>query len=308
MLFILVMDVLNSLFTKAGELELLQPLSRRNLGQRISLYTDDVAMSIRPVEEEMGLTLEILHKFGEASGLHCNLQKSCVIPIRCEPSHMEMVSSTLPCTPAAFPCTYLGLLVSIKQFRKAELLLWIERIGDKLPAWKASLMNMAGRVTWVRFVLSAIPIYVLIAIKVPKWFIRSIDKIRRAFMWKGQKQVNGGSCLVGWDKVQRPLDYGGLGILNLEFMGWALQIRWLWLKTTDPNRAWAGLDIQVHPNATAMFNIGMETRVGDGSSTLSWSDRWLMGCSLQEITPAVVAAVPQNTRKCRTVAESLTSS
>ena len=85
-------------------------------------------------------------------------------------------------------------------------------------------MNMAGRVTWVRFVLSAIPIYVLIAIKVPKWFIRSIDKLRRAFTWKGQKQVNRGSCLVAWDKKQQPLDYGGLGILNMEFMGWALQI------------------------------------------------------------------------------------
>ena len=131
----------------------------------------------------MGLPMEILHNFGEASGLHCNLQKSCVVPIRCEPSHLEMVSSTLPCTPAAFPCTYLGLPVSNKQFTKAELLSWIERIGDKLSAWKASLMNMAARVTWVRFVLSAIPIYVFIAIKVPKWFIRSINKLRRAFTW-----------------------------------------------------------------------------------------------------------------------------
>ena len=75
MLFISVMDVLNSLYTKAGELELLQPLSRRNPGQRISLYADDVALFIRSVEEEMGLTMEILHKFGEAPGLHCNLQK-----------------------------------------------------------------------------------------------------------------------------------------------------------------------------------------------------------------------------------------
>jgi len=111
-----------------------------------------------------------------------------------------------------------------KQFSKAELLSWIERVGDKLPAWKASLMNMAGRVTWVRFVLSTILNYLLIAIKVPKWFIRSIHKFRRAFTWQGQKQVNGGSCLVAWDKMQQPLDYGGLGILNMEFMGWALQI------------------------------------------------------------------------------------
>jgi hypothetical protein len=30
----------------------------------------------------------------------------------------------------------------------------------------------------VRFVLSAIPIYLLVAIKIPKWVIKSIDKIR----------------------------------------------------------------------------------------------------------------------------------
>jgi hypothetical protein len=93
---------------------------------------------------------------------------------------------------------------------------WIEKIGNKLPGWKATLMNMVGRTTWARFVISAIPIYVLIAIKVPKWFIKAIDKIRRAFVWKGRQQVNGGTCLVAWDKVQRPLDLGGQGILNLE--------------------------------------------------------------------------------------------
>jgi hypothetical protein len=39
-------------------------------------------------------------------------------------------------------------------------------------------MNMVGRVAWVCFVLSAIPIFVLIAMKVPKWFIKAINKLR----------------------------------------------------------------------------------------------------------------------------------
>jgi hypothetical protein len=47
----------------------------------------------------------------------------------------------------------------------------------------------------VKFVLSAIPIYLLIAINIPKWVIKSIDKIRWGFLWKGRKEVNGGSCL-----------------------------------------------------------------------------------------------------------------
>jgi hypothetical protein len=63
---------------------LLQPLARRNQGQRISLYADDVALFIRSVENEMNLTMNILACFGEASGLQTDMQKSCVIPIRCE--------------------------------------------------------------------------------------------------------------------------------------------------------------------------------------------------------------------------------
>jgi hypothetical protein len=56
--FVLTMDVLNSLFCKAGELGLLPPLAQRNHGQRVSLYMDDVALFIKLVEEDMILTLK----------------------------------------------------------------------------------------------------------------------------------------------------------------------------------------------------------------------------------------------------------
>jgi hypothetical protein len=32
---------------------------------------------------------------------------------------------------------------------------------------------------------------------------------------------------VAWERVQRPLEFGGLGVNNLKIMGWALSIRWL---------------------------------------------------------------------------------
>lgn len=69
MLFILVMDILCAMVKKASEEELLQPLVTRALQQRISLYADDVVIFLRPAAEDIGVTLDILQLFGEASGL-----------------------------------------------------------------------------------------------------------------------------------------------------------------------------------------------------------------------------------------------
>jgi hypothetical protein len=147
MLFVLAMDVLNSLFCKGGELGLLQPMAQRNHGQRVSLYVDDVTLFIKPVEEDMILTREILQTFGEASGLKTNFQKSCVILIHCEEVVLTTISGTLHCTLAAFPCTYLGLPISNKKLCKADLMAWVDKVGDRLPGWKVGLMNLAGRAT-----------------------------------------------------------------------------------------------------------------------------------------------------------------
>jgi hypothetical protein len=54
-----------------------------------------------------------------------------------------------------------------------------------------------------------------------------------------------------------------------------------------------------------MFKIAMESRVGNGVSTLFWSDRWLLGCSLVDLAPSVLAAVPSKVQQQRTVAQAL---
>jgi hypothetical protein len=92
------------------------------------------------------------------------------------------------------------------------------------------MLTPAGRLTLVKSVLTAIPIYHLITLQCPKWVFKAIDKIRRSFLWKGRKEIKGGHCVVGWTRVCRPLSVGGLGIHNLEILGWALNMRWLWLK------------------------------------------------------------------------------
>lgn len=86
MLFILVMDVLNSslffandvlnsLIMKASEQGLLQPILARGGGQRILLYADEVVLFPKPCTTDLALVKEILRIFGEASGLVTNIRK-----------------------------------------------------------------------------------------------------------------------------------------------------------------------------------------------------------------------------------------
>jgi hypothetical protein len=54
-----------------------------------------------------------------------------------------------------------------------------------------------------------------------------------------------------------------------------------------------------------MFQIAMESRVGNGNTTLFWRDNWLTGKSISEIAPLVVEAVPAKIKNKRTVAEAM---
>jgi hypothetical protein len=178
-------------------------------------------------------------------------------------------------------------------------------MADLLSGWKADLLTRAGRKVHVQFVLRATIIYLAMALDLPQWAHKAMDKIRRSYFWRGHKEAKGGHCLVAWDKVCRPADLGGIDISNLRLLGWALRARWLWLKKTEPHRPWASLDIQVPDQVQAFFRIAIYSEVGNGEDTLFWIDRWLHGQCIADLAPSLFAAIPQRRRKQQTVQSAL---
>jgi hypothetical protein len=65
MLFILAMDVLGHLVSKAEDAGLLLPLATRSLQHRLSLYADDVVVFLHPRDSDIQAMLNILKLFGE---------------------------------------------------------------------------------------------------------------------------------------------------------------------------------------------------------------------------------------------------
>jgi len=122
-------------------------------------------------------------------------------------------------------------------------------------------MTRAGWKVQVQFVLTAMLVYLLMAIDFQPWAIKAVDKI-----WRGWKNAKGGHCLVAWEKTCHPPKLGGLGISNLKNLGWALRMRWIWLQKTEPNRPWADLPIQVPDLVRSFFSVVITTVVGNGQT------------------------------------------
>ena len=139
----------------------------------------------------------------------------------------------------------------------------------------------------------------------PSWIYEEIDKWMRAFFWAGAETVHGGQCLVAWENVCKPYEYGGLGVKNLRLQGLALRTRWEWLRRTDVLRPWQGLPMMKDSIAAEFFDSHVRIQVGDGKQTLFWKDRWIAGTAVGEIAPLVLKLVSTRIRNKRTVEEGL---
>lgn len=138
MLFVLVMDVLKYMLVQASENGLVQSLAVQQACHRISFYEDDVIMFLRLTDNDLSLVNQFLNLFGHALGHKTNMSKSSMIPIQCKDEDLVIIFHPLPCEIKDFPCTNLGLQLSVCKPTKAELQPLVDKVAN-------SLRSLAGR-------------------------------------------------------------------------------------------------------------------------------------------------------------------
>jgi hypothetical protein len=136
MLFILAMDPLQRLLDRATQQGVLTNLPLAATRWRTSMYADDAAIFINPLKEDIEAITSILQEFGRVSGLHINLQKSSVHPIRCQDIDLDHVLASFTGTRESFPCRYMGLQLHTRSLQKVHVQPLIERIGQRLLGWQ----------------------------------------------------------------------------------------------------------------------------------------------------------------------------
>lgn len=102
-----------------------------------SLRSDALLPSIRryllssnPSKEDVQAFSDLLHHFGQATGLCTNLQKSQVAPIRCDSLDLDGILDGTPAMRASFPMKYLGLLLTTTRLWRRDLQPLYDKINE----------------------------------------------------------------------------------------------------------------------------------------------------------------------------------
>ncbi|CAN4082756.1 unnamed protein product [Withania somnifera] len=89
------------------------------------------------------------------------------------------------------PTVYLGMPLGHKH---KALEIWdeiIKKTENKLARWKAQYLALGGRLTLINSVLDSLPTYVMSQFPIPTKVIKRLDKLRRDFLWQGNKDAKG---------------------------------------------------------------------------------------------------------------------
>ena len=96
---------------------------------------------------------------------------------------------------------------------------------DKRLAGISNLLSHCSRLVVIKAVISAMPNFLMCALKVHYTQLDHADKSIRTFLWHGKDIEKKGKCLVKWEKVCMPKAAGGLGVINLREQNKALLMK-----------------------------------------------------------------------------------
>ena len=160
-------------------------VGKQNEQVNILQYADDTVFVGHASWDDVIALKAMLRGFELASGLKINFAKSQVGIFGVEVNRIHEAAEFLNCRHMEIPFYYLGIPIGAKS---TSSLVWeplISKYEAKLSKWNQKILSMAGKVTLINFVLTALPIYTLSFFKLPRRITLKLVSLQRNFLWGG---------------------------------------------------------------------------------------------------------------------------
>ncbi|KAF7843911.1 uncharacterized protein G2W53_000816 [Senna tora] len=108
----------------------------------------------------------------------------------------------------------------------------VEKVESKLAGWKSRLLSQIGRLTLIKSVLQASPIYQLSVLPMPNKYADRIDALSTNFYWGHNNKS--GIHLAAKQKLFKSRVRGGLGLRQTSLFNKALMAKQVWRVVSQP--------------------------------------------------------------------------
>jgi hypothetical protein len=196
------------------------------------LFADDLILCGTETLQEAQAIHTILYDFCHQSGQTPNLNKSSIF-FSCNVSEQvrNQIRTIFPVGNLIPNTMHLGhpMIFSHKDRNRAYNFIY-SKFHAKFGSIKANKLNHAGRLQYIKSVLSSIPVYYMSTVLFSKTFIAKINAIIRKFWWAGIQDENPTNPIAfrSWDDICKPTSQGGLGIRDMELINKILLIHTTW--------------------------------------------------------------------------------
>nr|GEU58809.1 RNA-directed DNA polymerase, eukaryota [Tanacetum cinerariifolium] len=191
--------------------------------------------------------ISILKCFFLASGLQINIHKSQVLGVGVPRLIVERAASNLGCSIMQNQFRYLGVLVGACMSRKKAWDDIVTKLRSRLSKWKVKTLSIGGRLTLLKSVLGASPLYSMSIFKAPKGVLKELEAVRRQFFY-GADHLDNKITWAAWNKILASKQKGGLGVSSFHALNRALLLKWVWRFVSQDGSLWSRVIQAIYGN------------------------------------------------------------
>ena len=268
-LFIIFMDYLGQFIEEKCSENLWQPVKASQSGLAFShlFFADDLIFFAKADGVNSAAIGDVLDTFCSISSQTVSEAKPRVyFSPNVDSDTRESLCDILGFASTPFLGKYLGFPLKQPSSSSHDYDFILDRVKQKLTGWKANCLSLVGRRVLIQSSLVAIPSYIMQCSYLPGRVLDGLDRLNRNFLW-GSTDAAKKIHWVGWEKVMKSKEEGGLGLQIAKRRNVALLAKLNWRFQMEGEAYWV--------RVLKTKNCSQRRKEAANADTLPCSSTWI---------------------------------